>query len=64
MKNLSTKANSLDTNTEPLPEDSGIFNPDTFGTGLLDAEEQKHVEKWFYDIYDQLMKSIDLTMLT
>ena len=83
MKNLSMKEDSLDTNTKPLPDDSGIFNPDTIGTGLqnsaddsgifnpgamgtgvLNSDEQKHVQKWFYDIYDQLMKSIDLTMLT
>ena len=85
MKNLSMKEDSLDTNTntKSLPDDSGIFNPDTIGTGLqnsaddsgifnpgamgtgvLNSDEQKHVQKWFYDIYDQLMKSIDLTMLT
>ena len=69
MKNLSMKEDSLDTNIEPLPDDSGIFNPDTIevealDAGALDAEEIKHEQKWFYDIYDQLMKSIDLTMLT
>jgi len=72
MNNFSMKTNGLNKNTESSPgdsgifnpDDSGVFNPDTIGTEVLDPEEQKHVQKWFYDIYDQLMKSIDLTMLT
>ena len=30
----------------------------------LELEEQEREKLWFYDIYDRLMKSIDLTLLT
>lgn len=60
MNNLSMKANALDSGIMELPD----FNENQDHKNELSSDEKLIEEKWFYDIYDRLMKSIDLTVLT
>lgn len=65
MNDLSMKANALDSSIMAIPElDPENINRGEQGLEDLSPEEKKNEDKWFYEIYDRLMKSIDLTMLT